>query len=129
MECPICLNDWNSQTCVPLMLNCGHSFCTECLTLMLTEPKAKDIKCPNCENVMPLTDKGLSGLIKNYALISLVESKLVMKTEKSPAALKEKEKERAPKSKDKKKKINDEENSENIVKSDSADSDPDVDGS
>lgn len=28
---------------------------------------------------MSLTDKGLSGLIKNYALISLVESKLVMK--------------------------------------------------
>jgi E3 ubiquitin-protein ligase KEG len=79
MECPICLNDWNSQTCVPLMLNCGHSFCSQCLTLMLTDPKAKEIKCPNCEYMMPLADKGLSGLIKNYALISLVESKLVMK--------------------------------------------------
>ena len=46
---------------------------------MLTDPKAKEIKCPNCENMMALPDKGLSGLIKNYALISLVESKLVMK--------------------------------------------------
>jgi hypothetical protein len=43
--------------------------------------------------------------------------------------VKEKVKECAPKSKDKKKKDNDEENSENVVKSDSADSDPDVDGS
>ena len=38
MECPICLNDWNSSTCVPLMLNCGHSYCLECLTLLLPQP-------------------------------------------------------------------------------------------
>lgn len=74
MECPICLNDWNSTSCVPLMLNCGHSFCTECLNLMLASPNAKEIKCPNCEVIMKLGDKGLGGLIKNYALISLVES-------------------------------------------------------
>ena len=41
---------------------------------MLASPEAKEIKCPNCEVVMKLGDKGLGGLIKNYALISLVES-------------------------------------------------------
>lgn len=35
MECPICLNDWNSEKCVPLMLNCGHSYCCDCLILLL----------------------------------------------------------------------------------------------
>ena len=35
MECPICLNDWNSETCIPLMLNCGHSYCCDCLILLL----------------------------------------------------------------------------------------------
>ena len=103
MECPICLNDWNSQTCVPLMLNCGHSFCEQCLTLMLPEVDAKEVKCPNCDYVMALSDKGLLGLIKNYALISLVESKLVMKKSESPKGAKEKKLE-VPKSKEKKNK-------------------------
>jgi len=77
---------------------------------------------------MTLTEKGLQGLIKNYALISLVESKLVMKN--SPKQEKEQVKEVGSKSKEKKKKKdNDGDNSENVVKSDSVDSDPDGDGS
>lgn len=129
MECPICLNDWNSQTCVPLMLNCGHSFCAQCLTLMLPDPNEHEVKCPNCENVMTLGDKGLAGLIKNYALISLVESKLIMKNQQSPKGIKE-VKQAEPKSKEKKKKKdNDGEHSENVGKSDSGDSDPDMDES
>tara|TARA_B110001469_G_scaffold72615_1_gene68944 strand:- start:321 stop:608 length:288 start_codon:yes stop_codon:yes gene_type:complete len=95
---------------------------------MHTDPKGKEIKCPNCENMMTLTEKGLQGLIKNYALISLVESKLVMKN--SPKQEKEQVKEVGSKSKEKKKKKdNDGDNSENVVKSDSVDSDPDGDGS
>ena len=49
MECPVCLNDWNSSSCIPLMLNCGHSFCEDCLALMLPaknrseEKKLKEI--------------------------------------------------------------------------------------
>ena len=54
---------------------------------MLANPDAKEIKCPNCEVVMPLGDKGLNGLIKNYALISLVESQLLLKN-KSPSSKK-----------------------------------------
>ena len=66
------------------MLNCGHSFCEKCLTLMLPKDKSSEIQCPSCQNTIQLQcdltkNKGspeyyLSKLIKNYALISLVES-------------------------------------------------------
>ena len=59
---------------------------------MLANPQANEIKCPNCEVLMPLGDKGLDGLIKNYALISLVESQLLLK-QKSPHSKKAKQKE------------------------------------
>ena len=60
MECPICLNIWSSDKCIPLMLNCGHSFCQSCLMKMIPKEAILDqsdyinseLECPNCMSVI-----------------------------------------------------------------------------
>ena len=81
MECPVCLLEWHSTDCVPLMLNCGHSFCKGCLMLMLPkavkENNTLEISCPTCNLGIKLfqkeakdeADKWLGHLVKNFALI------------------------------------------------------------
>ena len=75
------------------MLNCGHSFCRTCLSSLLGKQADNDqaadkeegkvaLQCPNCELRMSLVkppdeqspEACLNLLIKNYALISLVEA-------------------------------------------------------
>ena len=96
MECPICLNNWNSSKNVPYMVSCGHSFCKECLLAMIpkVEPESKisnlTLSCPTCMKDLNLHqnesksdpgEKWLGSLIKNFSLISLVEQN---KSEKTP---------------------------------------------
>lgn len=52
MECPICLNEWNSGTCIPKMIPCGHSLCNKCLTALfvpfVSPQKGGSVQCPTC---------------------------------------------------------------------------------
>mmetsp|Transcript_45516 Transcript_45516/g.61767 ORF Transcript_45516/g.61767 Transcript_45516/m.61767 type:complete len:127 (+) Transcript_45516:30-410(+) len=74
MECNVCLNEWNSETCIPRMLNCGHSFCELCLE-GLFKPSQKSISCATCLQNHELESKEAIGqLVKNFTLISLVET-------------------------------------------------------
>ena len=64
MECQICFDQWDSNSCVPLMLNCGHSFCEDCLVLMMPKnmdqpyPATMTVDCPNnCGKPTTLTKK------------------------------------------------------------------------
>ena len=68
------------------MLNCGHSYCIDCLKDILPKDHAKkkqiELQCPSCQQQIKLAKMSgiegpqmwLGGLIKNYALISLVEA-------------------------------------------------------
>lgn len=42
LSCPICLEDFDAQVNIPLVLSCGHSFCKPCLALHLK----KSFLCP-----------------------------------------------------------------------------------
>ena len=56
------------------MLTCGHSFCEKCIKL-LYKPSTKMLTCPTCMLPHPFKSLDeLSKLVKNYALLSLVES-------------------------------------------------------
>ena len=76
MECPICLIDWDANTVVPYMLTCGHSFCKECLVLMLPEQKTV-LLCPTCSKEIEVSNQKdlLSQLSKNFAVLSMIEQK------------------------------------------------------
>jgi hypothetical protein len=43
-ECGICATTYNGDFRQPLMLECGHTFCKECLTLRLGPQQC----CPYC---------------------------------------------------------------------------------
>ncbi|CAI2358964.1 unnamed protein product [Moneuplotes crassus] len=45
MECPICLRDW-SMTLVPLIIQCGHSYCKECIGQLV---KNGNMNCCICK--------------------------------------------------------------------------------
>ena len=39
MECELCFNQWNSDSRVPKILPCGHSFCIKCLYSLIEKLK------------------------------------------------------------------------------------------
>ena len=67
------------------MLNCGHSFCEQCLELLFKSGQVAtpgNLTCPSCLTVhpFPLGIADLKKLIKNFTLLSLAE------TSKTPAS-------------------------------------------
>lgn len=85
MECPECLNTWNSDEYIPRILNCGHSLCDPCTFRSFSVSK---IICPACKspNIFTIerqfndTDKSyaskcINTMPKNFSLLSFVCSR------------------------------------------------------
>jgi len=47
MECAICYEKYN-ENLLPMVLLCGHSFCTECTKKL---ENRESIKCPMCKKI------------------------------------------------------------------------------
>ncbi|CAG9327455.1 unnamed protein product [Blepharisma stoltei] len=62
-ECPICLEEYNSE-CKPLIMPCGHNACIECLTGLA---RSGSIACPTCRTTH--NNVNVNTLTVNYALI------------------------------------------------------------
>lgn len=66
MECKLCSNSYNSLNNVPrLLVFCGHSVCTSCLT---NSVKDNQIICPECGKMNPIVN--IDDMPKNLALIN-----------------------------------------------------------
>ncbi|KAL7637860.1 UNVERIFIED_CONTAM: hypothetical protein RMT77_011472 [Armadillidium vulgare] len=63
ISCEICSVEYNDTETIPRMLDCGHSFCTTCITQL------KSPLCPKCRTNFP---RGKEFPV-NFSLISLVE--------------------------------------------------------
>jgi len=82
MECPVCLEEYNSEANQPRVFTCGHGICGECLKLLVDTSKSKfrvakiKIECPQCKRAYEyMTDKEANdGVGKNFALIAFIES-------------------------------------------------------
>ncbi|XP_005997988.1 RING finger domain-containing protein [Latimeria chalumnae] len=64
LECPVCYYDYNHTTKCPRVLECFHTFCTECLKKIQTHQVngVKSISCPLCRYPTPLKLGGVLGL-------------------------------------------------------------------
>ena len=76
-ECCVCLEAYRSQngsseSVVPRMLGCGHSFCEVCLAVILAgiemKQKAKKLPCPECRKLHKVARGRVSSIPQNYAL-------------------------------------------------------------
>ena len=85
MECELCFNQWNSDSHIPKILPCGHSFCIKCLYNLVDSLKKNPLlvlKCPNCSLEHPSinTKNDILNLKKNTRLLSLLDK---IETQKS----------------------------------------------
>ena len=67
--CAICMEDMTHRK--PRMLPCVHSYCTECLEKLLTQPsnlKKSVIECPVCRKSLKLPSQGVTTLPINFLL-------------------------------------------------------------
>lgn len=67
LVCSVCLDSFNESSRIPLLLCCGHTFCSECIKSILSSKNK--IKCPNCNKEDTRQPKDLS---RNYILSEIV---------------------------------------------------------
>ncbi|KAH6834259.1 protein kinase [Perilla frutescens var. hirtella] len=70
--CSVCENKYNEEDRCPLLLQCGHSFCRECLSKMFLASPDFSLSCPRCRHVSTVGNS-VSALKKNYAVLSLFQ--------------------------------------------------------
>ncbi|KAL0413504.1 UNVERIFIED_CONTAM: E3 ubiquitin-protein ligase KEG [Sesamum radiatum] len=70
--CSVCQNKYNEEERCPLLLQCGHGFCRECLSKMFTASPDSSLSCPRCRHVSTVGNS-VSALKKNYAVLSLIQ--------------------------------------------------------
>ncbi|WJX36648.1 hypothetical protein P8452_24505 [Trifolium repens] len=71
--CSVCQTRYNEEERVPLLLQCGHGFCRECLSRMFSASSDATLTCPRCRHVSTVGNSVLA-LRKNYAVLSLIHS-------------------------------------------------------
>ncbi|CAM8889070.1 unnamed protein product [Rhodiola kirilowii] len=71
--CSVCQSRYNEEERVPLLLQCGHGFCKECLSRMFSASQDTTLSCPRCRH-LSVVGNSVSGLSKNYAILALIHS-------------------------------------------------------
>ncbi|EDO28807.1 predicted protein [Nematostella vectensis] len=72
LECRVCEDVFHLQgDKVPRLLLCGHTVCHDCLARLPVH--GRTLQCPFDRQVTELSDSGVWGLKKNFALIELLE--------------------------------------------------------
>ncbi|KAF5810660.1 putative protein kinase TKL-Pl-1 family transcription factor C2H2 family [Helianthus annuus] len=72
--CTVCQTRYNEQDRVPLLLQCGHGFCKECLSRMFSSASSDtSLSCPRCRHVS-VVGNSVHALRKNYAILGLISS-------------------------------------------------------
>ncbi|KAI4332960.1 hypothetical protein L6164_017825 [Bauhinia variegata] len=71
--CAVCQTRYNEEERVPLLLQCGHGFCRECLSRMFSASPDTTLPCPKCRHVS-VVGNSVQALRKNYAVLALIHS-------------------------------------------------------
>ncbi|KAH9615035.1 hypothetical protein KSS87_008312 [Heliosperma pusillum] len=83
--CSVCQTRYNDEDRAPLLLNCGHGFCKDCLSRMFSSSLDNSLSCPRCRHVT-LVGNSVAALRKNYALLPLTATADVAASASSSAA-------------------------------------------
>ncbi|KAL8028693.1 hypothetical protein ABFX02_14G177400 [Erythranthe guttata] len=70
--CSVCQNKYSEEERCPLLLQCGHGFCRDCLSKMFAASPDSSLSCPRCRHVSTVGNS-ISALKKNYAVLSLIQ--------------------------------------------------------
>ena len=65
LECPICLEIYNTDNRIPMVLSCGHTLCLSCTEISKSIDDGLKIQCPFDNRFMTAT--------KNFALLQILE--------------------------------------------------------
>lgn len=71
--CSVCQTRYNEEERVPLLLQCGHGFCRECLYTMFSASLDTTLPCPKCRHVSTVGNS-VQALRKNYAVLALIHA-------------------------------------------------------
>ena len=71
IECPVCLNTYDTSIRIPKNLSCGHSSCLPCLKNLI---KAGSIACPKCRTSCQVTTDGIDKLPTNYGIVDVLDT-------------------------------------------------------
>ncbi|XP_061360034.1 E3 ubiquitin-protein ligase KEG-like [Gastrolobium bilobum] len=71
--CSVCQTRYNEEERVPLLLQCGHGFCKECLSRMFSASPDATLTCPRCRHVSTVGNS-VQALRKNFAVLALIHS-------------------------------------------------------
>ena len=69
MQCPICYTPFNTKTHIPKVLTCGHSICSNSLSMLYKE---KCIKCPQCRTVNEY--ENIEKVATNFSFIEMLRT-------------------------------------------------------
>lgn len=71
--CSVCHTKYNEEENCPLLLQCGHGFCKECLSRMFADSTDTTLICPRCRQ-SSLVGNSVQALKKNYAVLGIIQS-------------------------------------------------------
>lgn len=71
--CSVCQTRYNEEDRVPLLLQCGHGFCRDCLSRMFAASPDSTLSCPRCRHVS-VVGNSVQALRKNYAVLALINT-------------------------------------------------------
>ncbi len=70
-QCYICYQTYNNERIPLILTTCGHTYCKECLLLILNR-ETKELTCPECKQVTLLLENEINTLPKNRSLLNLI---------------------------------------------------------
>ncbi|KAJ7009742.1 hypothetical protein D5086_000274 [Populus alba] len=71
--CSVCQTRYDEEERVPLLLQCGHGFCKDCLSRMFSASTDTTLVCPRCRHVS-VVGNSVTALKKNFAVLALLHS-------------------------------------------------------
>lgn len=69
--CSVCQMNYDDGARAPMLLQCGHGFCRDCLSQMFAAAAEDSLSCPRCRHPSRVGNS-VDALRKNFAVLSLV---------------------------------------------------------